>query len=106
MQNGDERDTRDELVADEVAEADADGETGQVATSHNLFCWAPVHRQRWEVVMFSRPLTLSWGQFIQEAEAAGWRYDADAGGWRCADCVAATATTLQPQGFPATGSRK
>jgi hypothetical protein len=58
-------------------------------TGFNIFCGGPIHPGRRELVMFSRPLHISYPVFVQEAEAAGWKYSEERRRWLCPECRAA-----------------
>jgi hypothetical protein len=59
-------------------------------TGHVVFCMNSQTHPR-TIAAFARPLTMPRGQFEEEAEEAGWRYDEQTRAWKCPDCVQARA---------------
>jgi hypothetical protein len=60
-----------------------------MTTGFNIFCGGPIHPERRELVMFSRPLHVTYPVFVEEAEAAGWKYSEERRRWLCPECRAA-----------------
>lgn len=56
-------------------------------TGYNIFCGGPVHQERHELVMFSRPALIAYPIFVQEAETAGWSYSEPRRRWLCPECA-------------------